>query len=614
MYFCISAVNNEYSIVDTSDNVVEKVSLDVLKSYLTQGVEILGVTLESLSLHDTTTVLVDIKGHIVLSGKMFNGFYFEDYDSETASEYNNRYLYSIVNSKDIDVLSILTYLQQANNSIFNKALASIPDSECGYVVDVVFNDGMFNVKELGTMTEYGFNYCYVVHALAVNKLRVQGCSDLTMSEVVINGSSFSLKDVLSSELSSNSSSSLCTFDTDKTKDGLEYITEAHFNSSSLYDFMRNSDGKYLTKTLFPIVPLFDYIRSTPDYDDLLETLDTLSTLSGGSYSGHIGSIFNFGTTAIDIAKLSDYLDFIPDDSPAKADTDAYKNVLTAKKKLLFGDSEESDITAFRVDYNYYNGNNQPYKSVLSTITKEKHLDCVRTDFGTILTSTYIRDTDDMCNLKRLGGVDMFRISHTNAYYYNLGRSGITIYLSTKNSGKQAKYIGRDDYTEYLDYFRNDLGYYYDRPCIMPLFVHSICNKGFGLEVNILVAVNTNKFKSFLPRDNKNKEKYNGWGSTFLVVPILLTGVYHYFYKDFVVFKLLFQDLIMTKETYNNLAVDVNEKNDLICIDKCTEVSSTKLCNCDVGNVSTSSSDSIRKSMTSYMRAFNRLIDSLDYIE
>lgn len=614
MYFCISAVNNEYSIVDTSDNVVEKVSLDILKSYLTQGVEILGVTLESLSLHDTTTVLVDIKGHIVLSGKMFNGFYFEDYDSETASEYNNRYLYSIVNSKDIDVLSILTYIQQANSSIFNKALASIPNSECGYIVDSIFNDGMFNVKELGTMTEYGFNYCYVVHALAVNKLRVQGCSDLTMSEVVINGSSFSLKDALSLELSSSSSSSLCTFDTDKTKDGLEYITEAHFNSSSLYDFMRNSDGKYLTKTLFPIVPLFDYLSRTPNYDELFETLDILSTLSGGSYSGHIGNMFNFGTVTIDISKLSNYLDFVPDDSPAKADIEAYRNVLTAKKKLLFGDSEESDITAFRVDYNYYNGNNQPYKSVLSTITKEKHLDCVRTDFGTILASTYIREPGRVCDLERLGGIDMFRISNTSAYYYNLGRSGITIYLSTKNRGKQAKYIGRDDYTDYLDYFRNSLGYYYDRPCIMPLFVHSICNKGFGLEVNILVAVNTNKFKSFLPRDDKNKEKYNGWGSTFLVVPILLTGVYHYFYKDFVVFKLLFQDLIMTKETYNNLAVDVNEKNDLICIDKCTEVSSTKLCNCDVGNVSTSSSDAIRKSMTSYMKAFNKLIDSLDYIE
>ena len=614
MYFCISVVDNEYSIVDTSDNVEEKVSLDVLRSYLEQGVEILGVTLESLSLHDTTTVLVDIKSNIVLSGKMFNGFYFEDYDSETASEYNNRYLYSIVNSKDIDVLSILTYIQQANSSIFNKALASIPNSECGYIVDAIFNDGMFNVKELGTMTEYGFNYCYVVHALAVNKLRVQGCSDLTMSEVVINGSSFSLKDALSLELSSNSSSSLCTFDTDKTKDGLEFIKEAHFSSSGLYDFIRNSDGKYLTKTLFPIVPLFDYLSSTPNYDELFEILDIISTLSGGLYSGHTGSIFNFGTTAIDIAKLSDYLDFIPDDSPAKADIDAYKDVLTAKKKLLYGDIEEKDITAFRVDYNYYNGSNQPYKSVLSTITKEKHLDCVKTDFGNILTSTYIRETGGVCDLKRIGGIDMFRISNTNAYYYNIGRSGITIYLSTKNSGKQAKYIGRDDYTEYLDYFRNSVGYYYERPCIMPLFVHSICNKGFGLEVNILVAVNTNKFKSFLPRDDKNKEKYNGWGSTFLVVPILLTGVYHYFYKDFVVFKLLFQDLIMTKETYNNLAVDVNEKNDLICIDKCTEVSSTKLCNCDVGNVSTSSSDSIRKSMTSYMRAFNRLIDSLDYIE
>lgn len=614
MYFCISAVDNEYSIVDTSDNVVEKVSLDVLKSYLSQGVEILGVTLESLSLNSTTTVLLDIKGLVALSGKMFNGFYFEDYDSETASEYKNRYLYSILDSKDIDVLSVLTYLQQANNSIFNKALASIPDSECGYIVDAVFDDGMFNVKELGTMNEYGFNYCYVVHALAVNKLRVQGCSDLTMSEVVINGISFSLEDAISSELSSNSSSSLCLFEASRVKRGLKYIPAARFNSSSLYDFIRNSDCKYLTKTLFPIVPLFDYVRSTPEYDEIFEILDTLTTLSGSSYSGHTGNIFNFGDVGIDISNLSDYLGFVPEGSPAKVDIEAYKNVLIAKKKLLYGDCEESDINAFRVDYNYYNGNNKPFKSVLSTITKEKHLDCVRTDFGNILTSTYIRETDGVCDLNRLGGFNMFRLKNKNSYYYNIGRSGITIYLSTKNSGKQARYIGRDDYVKYLDYFRDSLGYYYDRPCIMPLFVHSIFNNGFGLEVNILVAVNTNKFKSFLPADDKNKEKYNGWGSTFLVVPILLTGVSHYFYKNFVVFKLLFQDLIMTKETYNNLVVDIDEENDLICIDKCSEVSSTKLCNCVVGNVSTSSSDAVRDSMTSSMISFNRLIDSLDYIE
>ena len=91
MYFCLSMKDNIFSVVDTEDGVKESFSKDQIQSYMSIGVEINGITEESLSMDDLTTTIVDFPSRDVLHGQVFNGYYFEEYDEESYQYYHNPY-------------------------------------------------------------------------------------------------------------------------------------------------------------------------------------------------------------------------------------------------------------------------------------------------------------------------------------------------------------------------------------------------------------------------------------------------------------------------------------------------------------------------------------------
>lgn len=95
MFFCLGKSDNIYTIVDTEDGVEEKFREDELKRILEIGVEVYGVTLESLSIDSLTTVLVDFPSREARTGQVFNGYFFSDYVGEDYDYYHNTYMYSL---------------------------------------------------------------------------------------------------------------------------------------------------------------------------------------------------------------------------------------------------------------------------------------------------------------------------------------------------------------------------------------------------------------------------------------------------------------------------------------------------------------------------------------
>lgn len=615
MYFCIAKDDNYFTVVDTSDGVEEKFSEEEIKNYLSQGVVILGVTLESLSINELTIVLIDFPSRAVRTGQVFNGYFFESYNEETYDDYHNIYLHSILKSTDCNVFDILSYLQASNDCIFKKILSSIPNSDLGYTTTTVFDNGLFNVRELPLGNEYGFSYSDVCSSLLYDKLRVEGFSDITKEKITIWGRDFSLKDSIKYNLSDINTGS--TFFCEQVNCKSDCVDSISVTSAGLTTFIEQYGDKKLSKNRFPMVSLFDYCKREPlHYGSKLNSILKLVQRVSGSYKGREGYTFKFDTVELDgNSAIAVHNLFKLSNTQFYNDVEQYIKLLKAKTKLLKG-IEQSDEPEenFRVNNNYYKARGVPFVGVKPYISKEVSYNSLETNFGVLLTATYIRD-EDTSRISSIGGLSLYRITNTANFYYRIGRSGITIHLSSKNKKYEAKNIIGNGFAKHLDVFRDDIGYYYNRPNIVPLFIHNVVEHDDGIEINVLVAVNTNDYMSFVPQESGDKSalgKKKGWGITLLVVPLLLTGTRHYFSDDFVIFDMLFQELAISKTMYNNLLAEVDEFNDLICIDNCSETSSLKLCNCSIGESDSKNVTTFKKIVSNSMVSFNNKIETLNY--
>ena len=611
MYLCVDKNDNNYTVLDTKDNVQESFSQDIIESYLNQGVEILGVTLDSLSLCDRTIVLVDIPSRFVRTGQVFNGYYFENYDEDSYNDFHNSYLYSIVPFDTYEgLVDIFKYVQLANSSVFDRILSSYSNSKLGYNLLDKFDNGMFNVTDLDSSNVYGFSYCDVCQTLVNEGLSVEGLSSITQDYITVDGTNFSILDAIKYYTNEQVSAD---FYCESINCGSSCVDSVNVTTAGVSDFIKKYGDKYLSVSRFPMVNLLDYIQNTKVLDSRLD--DMLNTLKyANSYLGREGNIFRFGDAVVyDVVAISLHNMFKLSNPKFYDDVEYYIKFKKAKEKLLNGTvSEEIREPAFRINNSYMNSSDGKYESTLTRISKDTYYDGCETSFGSMLSATYVRDNE---YLDSFDGIDLFSITKCGGYYYRVGRGGVTKYLSYNNTKNMAKRIARSSIIDYFDIYRDDLGYYYNRPNILPLFVHNIVEHDDGVEINILVAVNTNDYKSFIPKE-KSKDKNAGWGMTLLVVPLLLTGTRHYINGDFVIFDMLFQELAISKNLYNNLLVDIDEFNDLISIDNCSETTSAKLCNCSIGNPKNNSKsvEAYKRIIKRYMMKFNNHIDSYSYFD
>ena len=611
MYLCVDKNDNNYTVLDTKDNVQESFSQDIIESYLNQGVEILGVTLDSLSLCDRTIVLVDIPSRFVRTGQVFNGYYFESYDEDSYNDFHNSYLYSIVPFDTYEgLVDIFKYVQLANSSVFDKILSSYSNSKLGYNLLDKFDNGMFNVTDLDSSNVYGFSYCDVCQTLVNEGLSVEGLSSITQDYITVDGTNFSILDAIKYYTNEQVSAD---FYCESINCGSSCVDSVSVTTAGVSGFIKKYGDKYLSVSRFPMVNLLDYIQNTKVLDSRLD--DMLDILKCAyNYLGREGNIFRFGDAVVyDVVAISLHNMFKLSNPKFYDDVEYYIKFKKAKEKLLNGTvSEEIREPAFRINNSYMNSSDGKYESTLTRISKDTYYDGCETSFGSMLSATYVRDNE---YLDSFDGIDLFSITKCGGYYYRVGRGGVTKYLSYNNTKNMAKRIARGSIINYFDMYRDDLGYYYNRPNILPLFVHNIVEHDDGVEINILVAVNTNDYKSFIPKE-KSKDKSAGWGMTLLVVPLLLTGTRHYINGDFVIFDMLFQELAISKNLYNNLLVDIDEFNDLISIDNCSETTSAKLCNCSIGNPKNNSKsvEAYKRIIKRYMMKFNNHIDSYSYFE
>ena len=609
MYFCLSMENDVFFVLDTEDGVKESFSKDQIQSYLSNGVEINGVTEESLSMNDLTTTIIDFPSRGAMHGQVFNGYYFENYDEESYSYYHNPYLFSIIPADKCNVFDILDYLQDANTSVFNKIVNSYSKSQMGYRFDCSFDNGLFNVKEMSTGAEYGFSYSDVCASLVNDNLYVEGLEDITKDSIKIFSNCYSIKDSIKYNLQDVAESATFFCDSIDCPDGcIDYVD---VSSDGLTNFINQNRDKKLSKSQFPMVNLFEYSTRGSVLDDskASDFINKLNYIKSSQFVKREGSKFIFSDIEVseedailvhNLFKLSN-----PD---FYNEVENYIKFRKARDKLLLGE-ESNEVTerGFRI-----NDSNEP---VISVLGKSVHSDCYETEFGNLISLTYIREREFENEVKvgndfsSIGGLSIFSITKTAVYYYRFSIGGITISLNGNNRKKRATSVLNTHFTEYLDYFRNDLGYYFDRPNIVPLMVHSIMEHDGGVEINVVVALNTNGCRAFnVPSKDKEEDRRDGWGIQYLVVPLMFTGTSHYFTGDYVVFEMLLQDFIMSKSVYNNMVAKVDEFNDLIYMDGCTPATSSKLGFCYPTTRDTKNIKTFKKFAYGDMRKFNRILE------
>ena len=610
MYFCLSMENDVFFVLDTEDGAKESFSKDQIQSYLSNGVEINGVTEESLSMNDLTTTIIDFPSRGAMCGQVFNGYYFESYDEESYLYYHNPYLFSIIPADKCNVFDILNYLQDANTSVFNKIVNSFQKSSMGYHFDCSFDNGLFNVKEMSTGAEYGFSYSDVCSSLVNDKLYVEGLENITKDSVKIFSNYYSIEDSIKYNLQDVAESATFFCDSIDCPEGcIDYVD---VSSDGLTNFINQNRDKKLSKSQFPMVNLFEYATRGSVLDDSKanDFINKLNYIKSSQFVKREGSKFIFSDIEVDeedailvhnLFKLSN-----PD---FYNEVEKYLEFKEARNKLLLGEDSDKVIErGFRI-----NDSNEP---VISMLRKSVHSDCYETEFGNLISLTYIRErefdneAEKRSDFNNTDGLSIFSVTKTAVYYYRFSIGGITISLGGNNIKKKAKAILNNHFTKYLDYFRNDLGYYFDRPNIVPLMVHSVTEHDDGIEINVVVALNTNDCRAFnVPfKGDKENDKRDGWGIQYLVVPLMFTGTSHYFTDDYVVFEMLFQDFIMSKSVYNNMVAKVDEFNDLIYMDGCTPATSSKLDFCYPTTRDTKNIKTFKRYAYGDIRKFNKMLE------
>jgi len=605
MYFCLSMKDNVFSVVDTEDGAKESFSKDQIQSYISIGVEIKGVTEESLSMDDLTTTIVDFPSRDVLHGQVFNGYYFEEYDEESYQYYHNPYLFSIIPANECNIFDILDYIQDANISVFNEIVSSYKESKMGYRFVCSFNNGLLNVKEMTTGIEYGFSYSDVCASLVNDKLYVEGLEDITKDSVKIYSNYYSLEDSIRYNLEGITESATFFYDSVDCPDNCIDVVDV--SSSGLANFINQNRGKKLSKSQFPMVNLFEYSTGVSVLNDskASDFIDKINCVINSQFIKREGSEFIFSDRKVsgedvilvhNLFKLSN-----PD---LYNEVEKYIKFKEARGKFLLGEDTNKVIErGFRI--------NDSTEPVISVIKKSVHSDCYETEFGILASLTYIRErefeteAEERSNFNSTDGLSIFSITKAAGYYYRFSVGGVTI----SSAKKKAKSVISSSFTKYLDYFRNDLGYYFDRPNIVPLMIHSIVEHDDGIEINVVVALNTNDCRAFnVPSKGEEKDKRDGWGIQFLVVPLMFTGVSHYFIDDYVVFEMLFQDFIMSKSVYSNMVAKVDEFNDLIYMDGCTLVTSSRLDFCHPTTRDTKNIKTFKIFAYRDMKKFNKILE------
>lgn len=596
MFFCLGKSDNIYTIVDTEDGVEEKFREDELKRILEIGVEVYGVTLESLSIDSLTTVLVDFPSREARTGQVFNGYFFSDYVGEDYDYYHNTYMYSLFLCDDLE--DITKYIQLANSDIYSTLIKNFSESTMGYEVVDLLDNGMLNVSDVITGEVYGFSYSDVCMSIYEDKLSVRGLSEITKDYVTICSNKYYLSssiDYITKRISVESpywGNSVCC------DEGC--VDNIFVTMSGLPYFMNEYGDKKLSKMEFPMVSLLDYCKSSP-----LESGSRL-LYKDSKYIGIQDDMFVFEDFSLGMDKAFSLRKFIgADNQKFIDDVERYRKTYLAKEKFLKGnDFNTKELLEFRYNFDY---SAKKYEDVTPKITRNTKYSSVITRFGRLATATYIRD-EDFSGINSIEGISLYSVRNGGRHYYRIGRSGITILLDKANYSLEPKDI-EFSFTNYLYQFREELGYYCNRPNIMPLFVHSIEESYGGLRIDIVVAVNTNSFMSFVPfleeREKTPLDKKKGWGMLFLVVPLILTGTRHYMDGDYVHFDMLLQELVMERSVYNNLSAYVDESNDLICIDNCSVTSSAKYCNCAIGKTDSKNVNLFKRSAKSYMGNFNK---------
>lgn len=565
MFICVGRVDDSFTVIDTSDKVREVFCKDDLLGILEQGIEIAGVTVESLSIDECTTILVDFNRTAGL-GKYFNGFYFEEYSIAEQDYFVNPYMFSILGVSDVDLCDILPFLQEANGSILNNIYRQLKKAEKGYVYIERYNDSHALIEDCSNHEYYSVNYCEMVGILMSENKSIDGIEDINSSFIKMRGETFKISDAVTEVVTAQAEG--CDYICEISESDSSHVLALDTSLNGVSRFISEHPDCYLSNTYVPIVDCTKYECAEDSFHPYVDNaIKFYNTITTSAFIKREGDLFIFENgNKFTFSEIQSALNMLEPDEPLYKEASNYVSAHNAKEKLLKGDKADMiSLTKPRVfNFNHQSENMLPY------ISDDVDYEFCSTAYGGLMTATYIRNRDiygNSCDsglgYSSIGGLDIFRVTYRGQFIYSFRKGGVTLDIGNVRRISRSSRI-----TGYVLKHLDEFGYLKNNA--IPIMVNSVNDTVDGLEVNVAVFFNTNGGHAF---------EDESWGMIPLVVPLPLTGVRHYFIGDFVVFEMLFQDLIMTREAYDNLYVSVDEFNDFVYLDGCTKVTSAKFDNC-----------------------------------
>lgn len=586
MFIVTNHVNTLWTILDTTDNVEEEISADVLQDIVDNDTLVIGCTSMSLS--------VNIQAHVILripkNGKMYD---FNGWEFLSADDTRNPYLYQLVSWRDIEVIEDNNNINSAKLVEFIKVLRRLnadlkpqikPNLVNRYTFRNFNEDGtmnLFDAVEMGVVENVDaslIQYCLIYEGAKIKDMEYSGDYQ---DYFKLYGRNFSLTSELLKLFNTNVKIGVNQRVATKFRGE---VTEGRISSQKdffvpfreLEDYF---DGvKYASLTKYQDIPIYNifYDMNSEDWS-IIPKIDLIKSVEIASDGIVVCNDGEFTLKAPEFLQMHKVLN--PSMITGSLDL-LLRRIEANKQKMLFINKNAFDDTNFTVSQvikNFQYTNPMYFRNMsinLDEVKSDVHLNglpnsCINFGFDSytyikymneIIKVSHRRPLSDGLKDEGYGMINLGEVTYTGAMCINLINTTYNAEEKMSNIWK-ANFAGRERrigalshaaFLDEIEYFENIQ--YHDNQ-ILPVClrdIETISRNGTRyLSLNVLCLVNYDNTGDDRKKVKRGKN-WNTFGFSVISVPLLFLGIPLYDNGSDIIFQTLCSDIYVPKNLLSYL--------------------------------------------------------------
>jgi len=580
MFIVTNHVNTLWTILDTTDNVEEEISEDVLQDIVDNDTLVIGCTSMSLS--------VNIQAHVILRIPKNNKMYdFNGWELLSADDTRNPYLYQLVSWRDIEVIEDNNNINPAKLVDFIKVLRHLnadlkphikPDLVNRYTFRNFNEDGtmnLFDSVEMGVVENVDaslIQYCLIYEGAKIKDMEYSGDYQ---DYFKLYGRSFSLTSELLKLFNNNvkigvSKKVATKFRGEVTEGRISSQTNFFVPFRELEDYF---DGvEYASLTKYQDIPIYNIFYDTNSEDwSIIPKIDLIRSVEITSEGRVVCNDGEFTLKSAEFLQMHKVLN----PSIITGSTDLLLRRIEAnKQKKLFIDKDafnDTNLTINEVIMNFQYTNPMYFRNMginLDDGKADTHLNglfnaCINFDFDSYTYIKYMGEIIKVSHRKPMN--DSVKNEGYNSIYLgiitNTGNMGINLVNTTyvaeermsdiwhvdfAGKGRKVNGLYNTSFLDEIEYFENIQ--YHDNQ-ILPIClrdIDAISQNGIRyLSLNVLCLVNYDNTEDGRKKVKRGKE-WNTFGFSAISIPLLFLGIPLYDNGSDLVFQTLCSDIYIPK--------------------------------------------------------------------